>query len=310
VTNLITIGNFDGVHLGHQALLKAIADKKKSILQNSSTIEPALQCIALTFHPHPIEILRPETTITRLSSISDKTTLLKQYGIDKVVMIPFNKNLSKVSARDFFEQYIRLPHDPIFLCVGANFCFGNNREGNVEKLKEWCDHANIDFLAMNPISKNSEIISSSRIRKTITQGDLASATELLGRNHFVSGTIIHGDHRGKTIGIPTANLDPLIDGQYQRALPPTGVYFTRSSIENNSFYSLTNIGFKPTFGAQSSISIETHMLDFHLGDVYEKRLSVEFLDRLRPEINFSGIDELKQQIQKDILKARLLIAQI
>lgn len=292
----LTIGNFDGVHRGHRSLIEKILEHKR--------LNPKLdiQTVVITFDPHPIEILRPNFSVKKLSSTTDKIKLLHSLGVDHVQVIPFTKEFSQMPAREFFEKILIESHNPSLIAVGHNFFFGHNREGTPDKITQWSQELSIPSEIVGPIGADGEIISSSRIRQLIQEGSLIKASRLLGRDYSISSDVIHGHKRGTQIGIPTANLSLPPD----RCLPKNGVYLSTCTLHDhgNTFPSITNVGVKPTFEASSpTISIETHLLDFN-GDLYGKHITVEFRDRLRDEMRFASVDLLIQQIHKDIALAR------
>lgn len=292
----ITIGNFDGVHRGHRTLIERIQSFKQRHPEQN------IRSVVVTFDPHPVEILRPQTPLKKICSTNERIQLLRSLGVDDVRIIAFTEDFSRTPARKFFEDILIRDLNPALIVVGHNFFFGHNREGSPGKIMDWCLEKGIETDIVGPIESDGEEISSSRIRRLIEEGAMIKASRLLGRDFSITGEIIHGDKRGRTIGVPTANML----APKGRCIPKNGVYITTCTIsgEGSTFPSITNVGIKPTFDAKNSlVSIETHIFEFN-GDLYGKHLSVEFRDRLRDEMRFGSLEQLVEQIQKDILVAR------
>lgn len=294
----LTIGNFDGVHRGHRALVE------KLVAWKHRQPDPfKVKICALTFDPHPSEVLRPGTKVPRLSSLNERIHLLKNIGVDEVQVLPFNLSFSQKTAEDFFREIILEAHHPAYIVVGHNFYFGHARGGSPGKLLDWCQQNSIEAEILNPIEADGELVSSSRIRKLIQEGQMIPAARLLGRDYTLSGEVVYGDQRGRQLGFPTANIQPVFQQIGAPCLPLNGVYLSSCTVEAKTFPSITNVGVKPTIEGQRPINIETHLLNFE-GDLYGKLLSVEFRDRLRSEQKFNSLEELRLQIQQDITLAR------
>ena len=291
----ITIGNFDGVHRGHRTLLEKIRKLRDSFGNGD------LRSCVVTFDPHPVEILRPDQPLLKLTSTAERVKLIKACGIDEVRVIPFTKEFSMTPARDFFENVLIHDLNPASVVIGHNFYFGHQRSGSPDKVLQWCKERSIHAEIVGAIQADGEEISSSRIRALLREGHVQAASRLLGRDFSYAGTVVHGDKRGRQIGVPTANIIP----EPRRCLPKNGVYVTVSSTEDGrTFPSITNVGVKPTVsGANPVLSLETHLLDFE-GDLYGNHLTVEFRDRVRDEKRFPSVEALTLQIQEDILFAR------
>ncbi len=291
----LTIGNFDGVHRGHRALLERVRAYKDSHPSR------AIRTCVVTFDPHPVEILRPEQAHLRLCSTTERVKLIKDSGIDEVRIIPFTAEFSRTPAREFFENVLLQGLNPEYVVVGHNFFFGHNREGTPGKILDWCSEQGIQAEVLGPIEADGTEISSSRIRALLREGHVQAVSRLLGRDYSYTAEVVHGDKRGRQIGVPTANLK----AEEKRCLPKNGVYVTVTSTDDGkTFPSVTNVGVKPTLQTGNhELRIETHLLDFE-GDLYGKHLTVEFRDRVRDEMRFASIAELAQQIQNDIAYAR------
>ncbi len=292
----LTIGNFDGVHLGHRDLIKRLV---KGAHQRS------ILAAVLTFHPHPAAVLGRRMGAFYLNSPAEKAALLEELGVDVVINQKFDHKLADTPA----EKFVSNLHEHLHfqsLWIGHDFALGRGREGNESALREYGRRLGFGVEAIEPYSFEGEIVSSSRIRRLITDGEINIANRLMGRNYSLTGQVIPGDQRGRTIGIPTANL--LINDD--RLVPANGVYACRACLEDKPgkpiYKAAVNIGFRPTFDGKTTYQhIEGHLLDFD-GDLYGERVRLEFVSRLRGEHKFKSIPELVDQIQHDIASTRLL----
>jgi riboflavin kinase/FMN adenylyltransferase len=294
---VVAIGNFDGVHLGHQSILKKAQDYGSKM---------DLPVVVLTFNPHPTLELRPQSPMKLLMTYEEKRIQLDQSGIDFCVEEPFNAEFAARSADEFFQDFLLKTLHAKVIIVGQDFAFGRKREGNTELLKEYCEKAGVKLELALPVVKDGLVISSSLIREALSHGKLKEAEDLLGRPFFYKGEIVHGDKRGRTIGFPTANMKceekfPLLPG----------VYATSVIWQGQVYPSVTNIGKRPTFQQTEELSliplkIETHILD-QTFDLYGEILEVRFHHRIRDERKFASIDELKAQIKSDVNLAKSLL---
>lgn len=293
--SIVTIGNFDGVHIGHQALIEVMKAKATSRSD---------RLIALTFDPHPAQILRPELGVTSLFTVGDRIQELKRRGIDEVRVIPFTKNLAELEPEPFFKTYILTDIQCKNLVVGHDFSFGKNRSGTFSVLKDLSEKYQIDLEKVPAVKVDGNIVSSSAIRRLLEAGDVIMAHRYLSRPYALHGTVIHGQKRGLKLGFPTANLSLSGGGVLGR-----GVYVTKFNVRSQSFLSVTNVGFNPTFNKNEQMAslaqfkIETHVLDFK-EDIYGMTVMVEFVDRLRDETKFSSVESLANQIKRDIAEAK------
>lgn len=292
----LTMGTFDGVHLGHQAIIRQLV--------TGAHTENALAAV-LTFDPHPVAILRPEKAPPMLTSASERAALFEALGVDLVITHPFNPEVAALTAHAFMTQ-IKTHLGLSRFWVGYDFAMGHNREGNIPRLQELGQELGYALHVVSPITAGEKTISSSQIRKLIAEGQVTEAATLLGRPYKLAGTVVEGAKRGRTIGIPTANLT----AEAGRAIPARGVYACRAWVNGHPVNAVTNIGLRPTFeNGPVQTSIEAHLLDFS-GDLYGQSLALEFIARLRDEQKFSGIEALVAQIRQDIAMARgLLTAQ-
>ena len=286
----LAIGNFDGVHLGHAHLierLRAMADAAGA---------PA---VALTFDPHPVAVLRPDQAPVPLTWTDRKAALLLEAGAEAVGVFRTGPWLLGLAAKEFFDRVIREQFDAVGLVEGPTFGFGRDRLGTVETLDDWCAEAGLRFEIAGPTELNGRIVSSTRIRHALGDGELEEAAALLGRPHRLRGLVIRGEGRGRAIGFPTANLDGI-----DTLIPADGVYATRAYLDDSlvPLPSATHIGPNATFGA-SARTVEVHLLD-EFGDLYGRRLSIDLLSRIRPTMKFDGLDALLAQMRLDIARAR------
>jgi riboflavin kinase/FMN adenylyltransferase len=288
---VVAIGNFDGVHKGHQALLaegRALAE----VLQ--------VPLVVLTFAPHPRFFFKPDQPPFLLSDTVLKVEKLQQVGADAIVQLKFDAILANVTAEEFIRHVLIEGLQAKHIVVGDNFMFGHKRGGNVEMLQKAGREHRFGVTAMPAISDfTGQRVSSERVREALRHGQLASAEELLGRSWEIRGTVIHGDKRGRTIGYPTANVMP---GDF---LPPKfGVYAAKIMIEETggTYHAAVNFGIRPMFEIPTPL-LEAYLLDFS-GDLYGRTLRVAFVEFLRPEQKFLGLDDLKIQIEKDVQQTR------
>ena len=288
----LTIGSFDGVHRGHQAIL--------SQLTAGAHAEGA-PAVVITFHPHPSRVLRNRQGPFYLTDPDERAALLGELGVDVVITHPFDLAVAGLSAHEFMSrlhQRLGVKH----LCIGHDFALGRGREGDFAALQRLGGEFGYTVNSLPAVELAGKVISSSQIRAALTDGDVTLAGRLLGRPYRVSGAVIHGDGRGRTINIPTANLEIW----NERLIPKPGVYACLAHIAGSDRPAVTNIGHRPTFDGQTlEIHVETHVLDFKQ-DLYGQELGLSFIERLRDERRFSGVTELVEQIQRDIAKAREL----
>jgi len=281
---VITIGSFDGIHLGHKVLFEETISLAKSF---------NLKPLIVTFDPHPRTVLFPESNFKLLTTLEEKLYLFSELGIKDVALIPFTKALSDLSADLFVQEYIIDKLKAKGVVVGFNFRFGKGRKGDTEYLKELAQKYNFILKTVSPVILDGIIISSSVIRNLIEKAQIEEANKLLGRPYIILGKVIKGKGRGKYLGYPTANIEVSPD----KLLPPAGVYAVWVTIDNERFKGALNIGKRPTF-EEKETSIEVHVFNFNK-NIYGKILKIELVKYIREERKFSSIDELKNQIKKD-----------
>jgi len=287
----ITLGNFDGVHRGHQALIEKtiqIANKEK------------LSSLAITYHPNPALVLGKKPDFSYLQNLDDRKQAILELGIDQVEVLEFNKNLANMEAEDFLEEILIRRFLARHIVIGYNHCFGKNQRGNYELLEALSPKYNYRLHRVEPVYYKEDKISSSLIRSYLQQGNIASANDCLGRRFNLQGTVIEGTKVGKSLGFPTANLQ-IPENQ---VLPANGVYATLTE----GMKSVTNIGGRPTFG-DNSLSLETHIMDWS-GNLYGKTVRVEFVAKLRNVSRFLSPSDLSDQIQKDINRAKQILSEM
>ncbi|MEW6144949.1 MAG: bifunctional riboflavin kinase/FAD synthetase [Thermodesulfobacteriota bacterium] len=282
-----TIGNFDGVHIGHKRILSAVKETAGT---------KGLSSCVITFHPHPQKVLQ-NIEIPLLMPIRERLRLLENEGIDFVACYTFTKEMSKITAKDFISEILVGRLKVKHLIIGPDFSFGRKREGNADLLKAMGKAYDFETSVIGPVFIDNEVVSSSAIRNFLREGDARKAARFLGYFYYVEGQVTEGEKRGRQIGYPTANLDTDWD-----IFPKTGVYATRAYLDGKKLDSITNIGYRPTFGS-NKLLIETHIFDFN-SDIYGKRLRLEFIERIRDEKRFESVDALVAEIGKDVEKVK------
>jgi riboflavin kinase/FMN adenylyltransferase len=290
---VITIGNFDGVHIGHLSLFQRVKDLAETMGGES---------IVITFYPHPIKVLSPSNGPPLITSHEQKVHLIEAAGIDVFIVIQFTPEFATMNASDFVQEIIHAKIGARAVVVGPDYRFGHKREGDIPALTRMGRELNFEVHVVPDITLNGVEVSSSTIREFVTVGDLKRAREMLGRDYQVAGRVVRGrDRGGRLLGFPTANLQLI-----EELTPKPGVYATEVVIEGQLYDGATNIGYSPTF-KNGAFSVETYILDFS-EDVYGKVIQVRFIKRLRDEKTFSSPEELSLQIQKDVDLAREILA--
>jgi len=284
---VVTVGNFDGVHLAHQRLFQSVVESARRLNAVAT---------AVTFDPHPTRILAPERTPKLLTTLEQKTRLIERQGIERLVVLPFTRELSELTPQEFVRQVLVEGLGVVSVHVGENFRFGHRHAGDVQLLAELACAMHFQLEVLSVLEARGERVSSSRIRQLLSEGRVGRAGRLLGRSYSVGGAIVHGSGVGKTQTVPTLNLAP-VDEQ----LPKDGVYVTRTRLGEAWHESVSNVGHKPTFG-EHRLTVESFLLDFG-GELHATEMDVEFLYRLRDEVKFPDAGALKAQIQKDVRRA-------
>jgi len=288
---LLTIGVFDGVHLGHKHLISQLKENARQ--QN-------LLSGVVTFHQHPMALLSPKTEIPFLTDLATRTNLLKSEGVDAVIVLSFTRELARLSAREFvslLKKHLRMQG----LLIGPDFVLGRNREGDIRTLRQLGQEMDFSVTMVPPLESAGEIVSSTAIRDALTRGDMVKVLQLTGRPFRLHGRVISGAARGVKLGFPTANLsiDP------QQALPADCVYATRTHIDNQDYKSMTNIGTCPTFDGTRR-TVEVYILDYH-DDLYGRELKIDIIKRLRDEKRFDTVQQLVEQMAEDVKQGSVIL---
>ena len=292
--SVVTIGTFDGVHIGHQKIIKRIVEiaKKKD-----------LQALVLTFFPHPKMVVQNDSNIKLINTIDEKAKQLESMGVNHLVIKKFTKSFSRLSAleyvRDVLVNKLKVKH----IIVGYDHHFGRNRTANIEDLKEYGDFYGFEVTEIMPQEVDDVAVSSTKIRNALFKGDIKNANKFLGYNFLLTGKVKKGRGIGSTINFPTANIN--IEEPY-KLIPHSGVYLIKAMIKDVYFFGMMNIGNNPTVSEDNRTNIEVHFFDFN-NDIYGEVIKVELLDYLRNEIKFPSVLALKEQLKKDEINAKHLI---
>lgn len=290
---MVTLGTFDGVHLGHKRVLENLA---------ASATDAGCESLLLTFYPHPRMVLKSGKPIKLLNTIEEKTRLLSALGIENLIIHPFDEEFSNMSAEDFVKKVLVGAFNTRKIIVGHDHRFGKGRTAGFEDLQRFGQQYGFEVEQIPARQIDDISVSSTKIREALNQGDVALAKTFLGYEYNVSGRVVLGRQLGRTIGFPTANIAVSDD---EKMLPEIGVYAVKVRLENEEFNGMMNIGFKPTVGSEY-LSLEVHLFDFGR-DIYDKTVEVAFIERLRAEQKFGSLDELKAQIAKDEKLARQIL---
>lgn len=287
---VVTLGNFDGVHLGHQTIFEKVREEAQKI--NG-------EAVVITFEPHPLKVLFPQTCPPLLTPLKKKMMLIEKSGIETVLCIEFNLAFSRISPFDFVKNVLVQKLNVIKIIVGYNYHFGRKQKGDVEILKKVSHLFHIEVEVMEPLKIGSDTVSSSRIRELIKEGKIEEASKFLGRDYPVIGKVVQGAKRGQTLGFPTANLEIS-----EELYPKKGVYAVEVVWNQRCLHGLANVGMNPTFlPAQAReggpLSLEVYILNFH-HDLYGEEIQINFKKRIRDEIRFSSPSQLIEQIKKDV----------
>jgi riboflavin kinase/FMN adenylyltransferase len=287
----VTIGNFDGVHRGHAALVGETSRLAHEVSGPS---------VVFTFDPHPLQLLRPEQFLPLLTTLEDRARLLIELGADEVIVQRTSHEMLHLTAEQFFHRVLREGLHARALAEGEDFHFGHRRAGDVQLLRSLCKEIGVQLAVLLPVAMEGKVVSSSRVREALARGDVTMASKLLDRPYRLHGRVSTGQKRGKTLGFPTANLDPV-----RNFVPADGVYAVRVLHDERSWAGAANIGPNPTFG-ENARKVEVHLIDFS-GDLYGQDLTVDFQSRMRDTRPFAGIKELREQLHRDVEQARMLV---
>ncbi len=283
--SIVTIGTFDGVHLGHQQILKQLIDTSQ---------QSKLKSVLLTFFPHPRMVLQPDISMHLIQTIEEREKALRKTGLDYLVIHPFSEKFSRLSADDYVKQVLVDKLNVRKVVVGYDHRFGRNRTASLEDMYNYADIYDFEVIEIDAKKIKSTAVSSTKIRKAIDQGDIALANSYLGDPFTLEGVVVHGDKRGRELSYPTANIE--LQNKH-KIIPKQGVYLIQSDIDNQVVYGMMNIGTKPTFDTTNP-SIEVHFFDWN-GDLYDQTLQVKLLKWIREEQKFDSVEELQAQIHAD-----------
>ena len=285
--SVITVGTFDGIHLGHQKIIEKLNDIKR--LKD-------LRNVIVTFEPHPQIVLKNRTNnIKVLATINEKLKLFETFGIDFVYIINFTQEFANKSAEEFYKIYLIDKIGMSDLVLGYDHKFGKGRQGNIDTLRKLSEKYDFRFHRIGEFKIKKEFVNSTAIRNLIKNSDVKKASLLLGRKYSIEGKVTAGDRRGKQLGYPTANLEPLSS---DKLLPKTGVYLVSIEIEDTLYYGMMNIGYRPTISENNKVVLEVNIFDFDK-DIYNNIIKINFLERIRNEKKFNTLDELKKQLLAD-----------
>jgi riboflavin kinase/FMN adenylyltransferase len=284
--SVITLGTFDGLHLGHQKIIETVVEKATKINGKS---------VLITFDPHPRKIISPDYKLELISTLTEKIEVLDSLGIDNIFIINFTKEFSQQSPEEFINKFLVEGIGVKEVVIGYDHHFGKGRGGNIDILKKMGKEAGFEVTAVSECSVGDKIISSTKIRNLINDGDLNVVSKMLGRLYSFNGTVVHGDDRGKKLGFPTANLK--LDDE-SKILPNIGIYAVECILDDEKYYGLLSIGKRPTFHESGDIVPEVYLFDFEK-DIYNKVLKVKVVERIREEKKFNSAEELIVQMKKD-----------
>lgn len=290
----VTLGNFDGVHLGHQRIFKLLKEKARLIGGAS---------VVYTFEPHPVKVLYPEKRMPLITSYRERAELVERLGVEVLISAPFDLEFANIGAKEFVRDILVRALGVKAVLVGYDYAFGRNREGDIDLLRAMGREMGFEVEVVPPVMLNGSVVSSSRIRSVIEEeGDVALASRMMGREYAVVGSVMEGHRRGKSLGYPTANLRV-----QSELVPKPGVYVVRVDVCGGLLGGMANLGTNPTFGDEG-LSFEVHIFDFQ-GDLYGRELKVFFVERLRDERRFPSVDELVQQLKRDETLSRTILSE-
>ena len=288
----LAIGVFDGVHLGHQAVISTSARHAKEVGGTP---------VVVTFDPHPAKVLRPQDAPHLLTATQHKIALIRDLGVAHLLILHFDREFAATTPDDFVAQLAANSHPLREICVGHEWSFGKNRAGNLDLLKKLGGTLNFDVVGVPAVTLNGEVVSSTEIRRAVADGDLTKATQMLGREYTILGTVKEGEKLGRKLGFPTANLSA-----HSEQFPPNGVYVTEARLAGSLYRGVANLGYRPTVSAEKPERLlELHLFDLNK-DIYGEEVEVRFLRYLRPEQKFENLEALKSQIARDVEEARSL----
>jgi riboflavin kinase/FMN adenylyltransferase len=288
----VGLGNFDGLHLGHMTLINTLIKEARS---------EGIRSIVYTFKQHPENVLVKDRSLPLLNSRGKKVELLSGTGLDLLYFDEFDEQYSRIEPEDFVRDILVNRLEARIVVAGFNYRYGHKGKGGLELLEELGNRYGYKLIVIPPVRIDGEVVSSTLIRDLLIAGNIQTAEKYLGRYYSLTGTVRSGDRRGSALGFPTANLLP----ENHLVIPARGVYLTKTKIDGTPFNSISNIGIKPTFGDAGQVTVETHILDYS-NDIYGKNIELFFIDKIRDEMKFSSVEQLKEQVARDISLARHL----
>jgi len=291
---IVTTGTYDGVHLGHKTIIKHL--KKIAKKNNGETV-------VLTFHPHPRMVLQENSDIKLLGTIEERVSLLKEAGVDHLIILPFTKEFSRISSLEFVRDILVNQIGTKKLVIGYDHHFGRNREGSFGHLKEFGPMYGFEVEEIPAIDVKDVNISSTKIRVALEEGDINKAKEYLGRNYSISGIVVAGNQIGRLMGFPTANLKIK---ESIKLIPEIGVYAVNIFHNDHKYKGMLNIGYRPTISDDNGISIEVHLFDFK-ANLYHEELKIEFISKVRKEKQFKDVNQLKDQLERDLINCKKIL---
>jgi len=294
---VVTIGTFDGVHAGHRTIIQRILDLAK-LLNGESVL--------VTFEPHPRLLINPKFELKLLNTLAEKMRLLEKFGLHHLVIAPFTASFANLSAEQYIEDFLVNRLKPHTLVIGYDHHFGKNRSGNFELLKKYAEGGHFELEEISKQLVDDAHVSSTTIRHAIEAGHIVTANQLLLSYYSLSGIVITGDQKGRTIGFPTANLEV---ADAKKLIPANGVYAVRVFWQGKSYDGVMNIGHRPTVLTTNELRLEVHIFDFS-ASLYGEELRVHFIDKIREEIKFESIHALQAQIKKDCEQAKAILQQL
>ncbi len=292
--SVVTIGTFDGVHLGHRKIIESL---------NKNSAKSGRRSFLVTFDPHPRTVVSDDRKIKVLTTVNEKLAVLKKNGPDNILVVNFTREFSELDYRDFIEKYLIKGMNLKTLVIGHDHKLGRNRAGDEIRLIELAGEFGFSVVKVDSVTENGYKVSSTLIRNLLFEGNVSKASEFLGRNYSLSGVVVKGSQRGRTIGFPTANIE-IQDNC--KLVPARGVYLCKAKMDQNEEYGIINIGYRPTFNEFDKLYLEVYIFGLSK-DIYGEHIEIEFIERLRDEIKFDSVESLIERIKKDIEEAEMLL---
>jgi riboflavin kinase / FMN adenylyltransferase len=291
---VVTVGTFDGVHLGHQLILSKVVQEARN--RNGESI-------LVTFDPHPRQLLFPTQPLGIITPLNEKAELVHSTGIDHIVVVPFTQAFAALTAEEYVQQFIWARLRPACIVIGYDHKFGHDRAGDIQLLRDYSGTLGFEIVEIPPRLIEEAAISSTRVRNAVLTGEVAEASKMLGRAYSCCGIVVHGKQLGRTIGYPTANILPL---HKEQIIPGVGIYAVLITVEGSEYMGMMSIGYNPTVSSDCTIKMEVHIFDFS-HDIYGASISISFVDKIRDEVKFEGLDQLKEQLHRDAVATHAIL---